>query len=147
MLRIVATDQELACAYSAARAFVYPSLYEGFGLPVVEAMACGCPIVTTNKGSLAEIARDPACIIVEPDSVDAMIGALARLDDETRRDAMRAAGLRECLQYNWDDIGRTLYDTCCDAVRDARLETSRAFYEKWKSLRSIQSQVNTKAIF
>lgn len=147
VLRIVATDQELACAYSAARAFVYPSLYEGFGLPVVEAMACGCPIVTTNKGSLAEIARDPACIIVEPDSVDAMIGALARLDDETRRDAMRAAGLRECLQYNWDDIGRTLYDTCCDAVRDARLETSRAFYEKWKSLRSIQSQVNTKAIF
>ncbi|MEE7440261.1 glycosyltransferase family 1 protein [Methylobacterium oryzae] len=147
VLRIEATDHELACAYSAARAFIYPSLYEGFGLPVVEAMACGCPIVTTNKGSLAEIAREPACIIVEPDSVEAMIDALRLLDDENCREVMRAAGLRECLQYNWENIGQTLYETCKDALEDAGRDTSEAFYEKWKTLRLIQSQVNTKAIF
>ncbi|AIQ89173.1 glycosyl transferase family protein [Methylobacterium oryzae CBMB20] len=147
VMRIEATDQELAHAYSAARAFIYPSLYEGFGLPVVEAMACGCPIVTTNKGSLAEIAREPACIIVEPDSVDDMIGALTLLDDESRREAMRAAGLRDCLQYNWNDIGRALFDACCDALKDAKQGERQGFYDKWTLLRSIQSQVNTKAIF
>lgn len=147
VLRIEATDHDLACAYSAAHAFIYPSLYEGFGLPVVEAMACGCPIVTTDRGSLKEIAKEPACIIVEPDSVDAMIGALTRLDDETTREAMRVAGLKECLQYNWDDIGRTLYRTCRDALDEAGHDTNRDFHEKWETLRSLQSQVNTKAIF
>jgi glycosyltransferase involved in cell wall biosynthesis len=147
VLRIEATDHELACAYTAARGFIYPSLYEGFGLPIVEAMACGCPIVTTSKGSLKEIAKEPACIIVEPDSIDDMIDALKLLDDETRRAEMVSAGLRECRQYNWDDIGRTLYDTCCSALAEAGQDTNRAFYEKWKILRFIQSQVNTKTIF
>jgi glycosyltransferase involved in cell wall biosynthesis len=147
VMRIEATDPELACAYSAARAFIYPSLYEGFGLPVIEAMACGCPIVTTNKGSLAEIATEPACIIVEPDSVDAMIDALSLLDDESRRDAMATAGLQECLQYNWNDFGRTVFDTCCDALEDVRRGGHDVFYDKWKLLRSMQSHVNTKVIF
>lgn len=147
VMRIEATDRELACAYSAARAFIYPSLYEGFGLPVVEAMACGCPIVTTNKGSLAEIATEPACIIVEPDSVDAMIDALSLLDDESRRDAMSTAGLQECLQYNWTDFGQTVFNTCCDALEDARRRGHDGFYDKWRLLRSMQSHVNTKVIF
>lgn len=147
VMRIVATDEELACAYSAARAFVYPSLYEGFGLPVVEAMACGCPIVTTQKGSLAEIARNPACVIIEPDSVDAMIDALALLDDKTRRDTMRMAGLEECLQYNWNDICQTLHSTCCDALEYAKRETEKTFYKSWSALRCVQSQVNTKTIY
>lgn len=147
VMRIEATDHELACAYSAARAFIYPSLYEGFGLPIVEAMACGCPIVTTNKGSLAEVAAEPACIIVEPDSVDAMIDALSLLDDESRRNAMSTAGLQECLQYNWNDLGRTVFNTCCDALEDARRRGHDGFYDKWKLLRSMQSDVNTKVIF
>ena len=87
-------DEELAWWYRAAAVFVYPSLLEGFGLPVLEAMACGAPVVTSNLSSLPEVAGD-AALLVDPTSVDALAAALLRLLDDAgagRRAARARAG-------------------------------------------------------
>lgn len=80
------TDEELALAYGGALALVYPSLYEGFGMPVIEAMASGCPVITTHNGSLAEAAGDAAHLISGM-SVDEMCQALERIQDDAYREA------------------------------------------------------------
>ena len=78
---------ELPLWYSAAEVFVYPSLYEGFGLPPLEAMACGAPVVVTNVSSLPEVVGQ-AGLLVSPDDPQALMEALAvLLEDERRRDA------------------------------------------------------------
>lgn len=93
--------EDLPILYSGALMFVYPSYYEGFGLPVVEAMACGCPVVTTNRGSLEEIAQDCA-IIVDPDNPHAISEGMYELsaDSEERKKIIKKAG-EKIKQYNW----------------------------------------------
>jgi len=94
-------DDFLPDLYRAARAFVYPSLYEGFGLPPVEAMACGCPVIASTRGSLGEVVGDAAQII-EPEEVSSIANALLLLElqDEVRS-RLREAGLVRCQQFNW----------------------------------------------
>ena len=92
-----ATDEELAALYRGARCLVYASLYEGFGIPVAEALACGCPIVTSAGSPMAELAGDDA-ILVDPTDVSAIKEAIGRAVAPTPR---RVAG--------WDDVAaRTL---------------------------------------
>jgi len=99
------TDEELAAAYSGAVALLHPSTYEGFGLPVLEAMACGCPVITTKNGSLAEVAGD-APLFVGDDDVEGMARAL----DEVRRDDVRRrlthAGLTQAGKFSWERTAR-----------------------------------------
>jgi alpha-1,3-rhamnosyl/mannosyltransferase len=93
-----------------ARAFVYPSLYEGFGLPPLEAMACGTPVLTSNVSSLPEVVGD-AALFVNPDDVDALATALARLwRDETLRADLRARGLAQARQFSWERTARLTLD-------------------------------------
>jgi len=94
-------DDLLIEEYRAADVFVYPSIYEGFGLPVVEAMASGTPVVTTTGGSLPEVAGD-AALIVDPYDVGALAGAIAQLiDDPALRKRLVERGLRRAAQYSW----------------------------------------------
>ncbi|HEY52013.1 MAG TPA: glycosyltransferase family 4 protein [Caldilineae bacterium] len=87
--------------YNAASLFVYPSRYEGFGLPLAEAMACGAPAITTSSSSLPEVAGD-AALIVDPDDSDALAQALVDvLNDPDRQEAMHAAGLAHISRFNW----------------------------------------------
>ncbi|MGQ9489222.1 MAG: glycosyltransferase family 4 protein [Anaerolineae bacterium] len=92
---------ELPWWYRAAELFVYPSRFEGFGLPVLEAMACGTPVITTTSSSLPEVAGD-AALLVDPDDVDGLTGALERLlTDASLRASLRQAGLQRAAQFSW----------------------------------------------
>jgi glycosyltransferase involved in cell wall biosynthesis len=91
-----------------ARAFVYPSLYEGFGLPVLEAMACGVPVLTSNVASLPEVVGD-AGVLVDPRDVDAIARGMVRLwEDDALRRELRRRGLERARTFSWD---RTALET------------------------------------
>lgn len=94
-------DEALAFLYAAARAVLYPSLYEGFGLPIAEAMASGSPVVTSNVGCMREIADDVG-LLVDPRDVSAIADGLRRLmEDDAECEVRRAAGLRRAAQLTW----------------------------------------------
>lgn len=103
-------DEDLPALYSAAAAFVYPSLYEGFGLPVLEAMACGTPVITSSVSSLPEVAGDGA-LLVDPRDTDALASALQRIlrDKEFRQDLSRRASQRAQL-FTWEQTARKTLD-------------------------------------
>ena len=95
-------DEDLAAIYSGARAFVYASLYEGFGLPVLEAMQCGTPVITSNVSSLPEVGGD-AVEYVGPEDRTALAGALLRLaTDDARAAELRRKGLERARTFSWD---------------------------------------------
>ncbi len=97
---------DLPALYSGALCFVYPSYFEGFGLPPLEAMQCGAPVITGNQTSLPEVVGD-AGLLIDPFDTDALTAALARLlDDEQLRDELRARSLRRAALYNWRDTAR-----------------------------------------
>jgi glycosyltransferase involved in cell wall biosynthesis len=95
-------DDALAALYGGARAFAYPSRYEGFGIPILEAMQCGAPVVTGNMSSLPEIAGD-AALLVDPDDTDALASALRRVvtDDDLAR-SLRQRGFRRASCFSWN---------------------------------------------
>lgn len=92
----------LAMLFRHAALFIMPALYEGFGLPVLEAMACGCPVITSNGGSLAEVAGEGAQVFA-PRDVDGMAAAAAALLKSSQmRDRWRSAGLRRASDFSWN---------------------------------------------
>ena len=94
-------DADLPWLYRAATVFAYPSLLEGFGLPVLEAMACGTPVITSSVSSLPEVAGD-AALLIDPASVDALAGTLVRvLSDAALASEMRAKGLLQAGRFSW----------------------------------------------
>jgi alpha-1,3-rhamnosyl/mannosyltransferase len=103
--RVIFTDyvdeETLACLYTGASAFVYPSLYEGFGLPILEAMSCGCPVICSNRASLPEVAGDAALLIdpTDPQRIASSIDLLA--GDASKRSKMADDGLKRAKLFNW----------------------------------------------
>lgn len=94
-------DADLPLLYSAAAAFVFPSLYEGFGLMPLEAMACGTPVVCSNRTSLPEVVGS-AALLVDPEKPEALATSIAQvLSDEQLRAALREGGLARAAEFSW----------------------------------------------
>lgn len=99
-------DGDLPAIYAGARALVLPSLYEGFGLPVLEAMACGTPVVCSRSSSLPEVAGE-AALLIDPTDVQALEAGLASvLQDEAVRQEMRTRGLVQAGRFTWQRAAR-----------------------------------------
>jgi len=99
-------ESDLPALYTGALCFVYPSYFEGFGLPPLEAMSCGTPVITGDRTSLPEVVGD-AGLLVNPFDTQALAQALARLiDDESLRATLGDRGLRRAAQFNWRDNAR-----------------------------------------
>ena len=94
---------QLASLYRRAACLVYPSLYEGFGLPPLEAMACGCPVAASNAGAIPEVCGD-AAVLFDPTDVEAMVAAI--VDADTRREELRERGLARAATFTWDETAR-----------------------------------------
>ena len=100
------SQQELAHLYRTADVFLFPSTCEGFGLPVLEAMASGTPVITSTVSSLPEVAGD-AGVLVDPHDVDAVYASLVEvLTQRTEHERLRAAGLARAARFTWEEMAR-----------------------------------------
>jgi glycosyltransferase involved in cell wall biosynthesis len=112
-------DADLSALYHAASAVAMPSIYEGFGIPLVEAMACGTPLVCSTGGSLPEIAGD-AALLVPPGDVDALAQAVARIvRDDDLRATLRARGLERARHFTWERAAAEHVEVYREATRGA----------------------------
>jgi glycosyltransferase involved in cell wall biosynthesis len=104
------TEAELAVLYSGAALFVFPSLYEGFGIPVLEAMACGAPVISSNASSLPEVTGDAAWLL-NPLDVRALTSAMAELlEDPLQRKLWADRGLKRASQFPWRRVAEATLD-------------------------------------
>ncbi|OGP55703.1 MAG: hypothetical protein A2Y65_03055 [Deltaproteobacteria bacterium RBG_13_52_11] len=111
-------DTELGKLYNLATLFIYPSIYEGFGLPPLEAMACGCPVVVSNAASLPEVCGD-AAQYVDPHDVNSIAGGIAKgLSDETLRRSLIARGLERAKLFSWEHAAKKHLEVFEDAAEN-----------------------------
>jgi len=108
--------EKLRELYRHARAFVYPSRYEGFGIPPLEAMACGAPVIATRVGAIGEYAEG-AALLVQPGDKDALRAAMTRLlGDEPLRRELRERGIERAKQYRWDRSAALMKELLTEAA-------------------------------
>lgn len=99
-------DEDLPALYTAATLFVFPSLYEGFGLPPLEAMACGTPVICSRASSLPEVTGH-AALLVDPTDVETLAAAMRSvLEDQALRVEMREKGLKQAARFSWEETAR-----------------------------------------
>jgi len=104
------SHDDLVKFYNAAHAFVFPSFYEGFGIPIVEAMKCGCPVLTSATSSLPEVGGD-AALYVNPDDSDALKGKIRQImEDESLRRSLREKGFLQAAKFTWKKTAELTYD-------------------------------------
>ena len=137
--RIALGDDELGLAYAGAVALVFPSRYEGFGLPVAEAMACGCPVITTPVSSLPEVAGD-AAIYVDPDDAHGLRRAFVDVRDPRRRAALIEAGGERTTHFSWAEGASTLAATFSNTASGDTVDARRARATTWGPRRAAQDR-------
>ena len=121
-------DTQLPELYRAADVFLYPSLYEGFGMPPLEAMACGCPVIASTRGSLGEVLGDAAAV-VDPEDIHTMARQLYLLAmDPGIRNRFRAAGLAQARKFDWRQTATgtlNVYHRACNCTSKTTVPASR----------------------
>ncbi len=109
-------DDTLAALYRLATVFVFPSLYEGFGLPPLEAMASGTPVVTSNRSSLPEVVGD-AAVLVDPYSASSIADGIQQvLSDASLRQTLAARGLARAKDFSWEASIRRIHEVYMDVA-------------------------------
>lgn len=107
VIRHAMSHEQLVGYYRNALAFLFPSLHETFGMPILEAMASGCPVVTSNVTACPEVAGDSA-VLVSPESTSAMTGAMRRIvQDQSYRLGLRERGLQRAASFSWEESARS----------------------------------------
>jgi glycosyltransferase involved in cell wall biosynthesis len=110
ILKKSVSEHELALLYNCAELFIFPSLYEGFGLPPLEAMACGLPVVCSDRTSLPEVCGD-AALMFSPDNISDMLNKINLcLDDSTIRATLREKGLKRAEKFKWDAFAKRIFE-------------------------------------
>ena len=111
-------DEDLANWYRAASVFVYPSLFEGFGLPPLEAMACGCPVLASAIGAVVDVCGD-AAVLANPEDGDDLTRQLRRVaEDASLRERLRAAGLKRARQFDWHTTATAMLEVYERAAKE-----------------------------
>ncbi|MEG4026328.1 glycosyltransferase [Microcoleus sp. S13C4] len=113
--KLLLNDEELRLAYAGAVALVYPSKYEGFGLPVLEALSCGCPVITCPNASIPEVAGE-AALYVNDEDVEGLADALCEVQKLKVRNSLIAAGLEQAKKFSWSKMARTVSSALMDAT-------------------------------
>lgn len=109
-------DEDLATLYSGAIGFVFPSLYEGFGLPVLEAMQCGCPVIASNTSSLPEVVADAGMLVNPNDQNELSYAMLALYSNDSLSDKLREKGIWRANSYSWKKTATQLNQLYCKVL-------------------------------
>ena len=105
------SSEDLASLMAGALAMAYVSLFEGFGIPIIEAMNCGIPVITSNVSSMPEVAED-AALLVQPESVSEIAGAMERIStDEQLRKSLIVKGNQQKQKFSWDKTAAALWNS------------------------------------
>ncbi|MCW5314786.1 glycosyltransferase [Nostoc sp. KVJ3] len=134
------SDEELKAAYSGAVALVYPSLYEGFGLPILEAMACGCPVITCRNSSIPEVGGE-AVLYVSEYNIDELVSALSKVQHPDIRSSLVSAGLEQAKKFSWSKMAETVAEVLMQTAQNIQKQNISAIPSLWEEFRSLQAQL------
>jgi glycosyltransferase involved in cell wall biosynthesis len=137
--RLGLRDEELRLAYAGAEALVFPSRYEGYGLPVIEAMACACPVITTPLSSLPEVAGD-AALYVDPDDAASLRRAFDAVEDPQTRAGMIRAGRIRTEALSWESAASAFASLLATAAQADMRDQGRAREAHWRPRRQELAQ-------
>ena len=133
------SDEDLKVAYSGAIALVYPSLYEGFGLPILEAMACGCPVITCKTASIPEVGGD-AVIYVSEYNIKELVTALSKVQHPDIRSSLVNAGLEQAGKFSWSKMAEKVVEVLMQIAQNIQKQNISVTPSLWKEFRTLQTE-------
>ncbi|MGB3512172.1 MAG: methyltransferase domain-containing protein, partial [Microcoleaceae cyanobacterium] len=135
-------DDELKIAYSGATALIYPSKYEGFGMPIVEAMACGCPVITCPNASIPEVA-ETAVFYVNDNDINGLINALTEVQKSEVRQSLINAGLTQAKNFSWSKMAKIVSSVLVETASNISIAPSEPINTKQLALQRQFWNVNS----